>query len=118
MAQTLTFNLPNMSAVGATMPINPVFRTSRTGADRLSKPVQLIACHFDEKARAIRVFCSDGLTRQCNIERLPSIEHARSLWKALQEAGKNNLPVKLVAAGGFSPDRWFYNIEVVADETL
>jgi hypothetical protein len=117
MAQSVTFNVP-MSAVGPSTPVNPVFKTKRTGADRLSAAVKMTACHFDDKAKAIRVFCDDGLVRQCNIDRLPSIEYARNLWKQIQSAGAAGVQVQFKAAGGFSPDKWFYDFEVVADESV
>ena len=118
MAQALSFNLPTMSAIGAHTPVQQAFRTTRTGADRHSKAVTMMACHYDDKSKSIRVFCSDGYTRQCNIDRLPSIEVGRALWKTLQEYGKNGLSVQFVAAGGFSPDRWFYDVQPVANETV
>jgi hypothetical protein len=118
MAQTLAFTLPKMSAVGATMPVTQAFRTTRTGADRLSDDVQLMAVHFDDKARCIRAMGSDGKLRQCNIDRLPSLDDARQLWKRLQTAGQAGVYVKFIAAGGFSPDRWFYTIEESVNETF
>jgi hypothetical protein len=109
MTQSLSFTLPEMSLVGPSTNLKR-FDTKRTGADRYSANVMIKALHYDESAKAIRVFCSDGMTRTCLVNRLASIEDGRTLWKALKEAGQNNEEVCFIAAGGFSPDRWFYDI--------
>jgi hypothetical protein len=107
--QALSFTLPAMSAVGPTTSVNR-FKTARTGADRVSKSTTITAMHYDDKARAIRVFCADGATRTCLIDRMPSMEAGRQLWSALKGAGQEGSEVQFVAAGGFSPDRWFYDV--------
>jgi hypothetical protein len=107
---TLTFNNFTISATGPSTPVQQVFKTTRTGADRYSEPVNITAMHFDTSRRAIQVFCSDGKTRVCLIDRLSSVEVGRGLWKQLSEKGNNNEQVTFVAAGGFSPDRWFYTV--------
>jgi len=89
----------------------PHFRVRRAVADKTSAPVVVSAIHFDEKIRQIQVFCSDGNVRKCNVDRLPTIETGRMLWKLLQTVGKKQTTVVFKAAGGFSPDTWFYTIE-------
>lgn len=84
------------------------FNTSRTGKDRVSAPVKIEAMHFDDSTKSIKVFCSDGCLRECRINRLPSVEHGRALWRKLQAFGKAQQEVCFTAAGGFSPDKWFY----------
>ena len=86
------------------------FTTSRTGKDRVSSAVTIEAMHFDDKTKSIKVFCSDGNLRECRVERLPSVEHGRTLWRKLQEVGKAKQEISFVAAGGFSPDKWFYDV--------
>lgn len=88
-----------------------VFNTSRTGKDRMSSPVQVEYMHYDEVTKSIKVVGSDGNLRECRTERLPSLEHGRVLWKKLAQAGKNKTSIQFVAAGGFSPDKWFYDFE-------
>ena len=88
------------------------FNTSRTGKDRMSAEVKVEYMHFDEVTKSIKVVGSDGNLRECRTERLPSLEHGRLLWKKLAKAGKEKATVQFVAAGGFSPDKWFYDIEV------
>jgi len=89
-----------------------VFKTARPQlADRLSSPVTLMALTFDEGNREIRVFASDSKMRRCKVDRLPSIEYARTLWTRLQKAGTAGKNVVFVAAGGFSPDTWFYDVK-------
>jgi len=86
------------------------FDTSRKGQDRVSKAVTIEAMHFDDTTKSIKVFCSDGNLRECRVRRLPSIEHGRALWRKLQEIGKSKQAVSFKAAGGFSPDKWFYSV--------
>lgn len=87
------------------------FDTSRTGKDRVSAAVTIEAMHFDDATKSIKVFCSDGNLRECRVNRLPSIEHGRQLWRKLQAFGKTQQEVCFTAAGGFSPDKWFYSVE-------
>ena len=84
------------------------FDTSRKGQDRVSAAVTIEAMHFDDTAKSIKVFCSDGNLRECRVNRLPSVEHGRVLWRQLQAAGKAKQEISFKAAGGFSPDKWFY----------
>ena len=102
--QAISFGAPKQEETKA-------FNTTRTGRDRVSAKVTLQAMHFDEKSKSIKVFCSDGQLRECRVERLPSMETGRQLWRKLQEIGKNGTEVAFVAAGGFSPDKWFYTVE-------
>jgi len=87
------------------------FNTSRTGKDRMSKAVTIEAMHFDDSTKSIKVFCSDGNLRECRTARLPDLEVGRQLWRKLQKVGKEKQEVSFVAAGGFSPDKWFYAVE-------
>jgi hypothetical protein len=84
------------------------FDTSRTGQDRVSAAVTIEAMHFDDASKSIKVFCSDGNLRECRVNRLPSLEHGRALWRQLQAAGAAKKEINFKAAGGFSPDKWFY----------
>jgi hypothetical protein len=87
------------------------FTTSRKGADRKSSPVTMLDARYEEATQSIKIFCSDGKLRECRVERLASKEVARELWTTIQKLGKAKAPVTFVAAGGFTPDRWFYTIE-------
>jgi hypothetical protein len=89
---------------------NSKFQTRRTAADRVSDPVTLLSMHYDETNHAIKVFCADGTTRVCKIDRLPDAAAGRALWSTLQKAGKAEQEVKFVAAGGFDPTKWFYTV--------
>ena len=84
------------------------FDTTRTGKERVSALVTIEAMHFDQATSSIKVFCSDGNLRECRVNRLPSVEHGRVLWRQLQAAGKAKQEISFKAAGGFSPDKWFY----------
>lgn len=88
------------------------FTTVRTGDDRVSAAVQMHTAHYDKETNSIKVFCHDGKLRECRVERLPSKAIGQKLWKDIQEAGKAKKAVQFVAAGGFNPDRWFYQIKV------
>jgi hypothetical protein len=90
--------------------VNKAFNTVRTAGDRVSAKVTLQAMHFDETTKSIKVFCSDGNLRECRIERLPTKAQGQKLWRDLQQAGKDKKEVHFKAAGGFSPDKWFYGI--------
>jgi len=103
--KSLTFSSSVVKALA------PNFVTSRKGADRKSEPVLMMDARFDEATNTINVYCADGKMRTCRLDRLPSLEHGRALWASIQKAGKAKKPVQFVAAGGFTPDRWFYAIE-------
>ena len=98
-------------AIGEKKPEAKAFNTSRTGKDRVSAPVKIEAMHFDDSTKSIKVFCSDGNLRECRTARLPDLEAGRQLWRKLQKAGKEKQEVSFTAAGGFSPDKWFYTVE-------
>ncbi len=91
--------------------VAPAFATTRKGADRKSEPTLMMDARFDETTQSINVYCADGKLRTCRLDRLPDLEAGRALWAAIQKAGKAKKPVTFVAAGGFTPDRWFYTIE-------
>jgi len=97
------------SSIRKAAPVN--FLTSRKGADRKSEPTLMLDARYDEETLSINVYCADGKLRTCRLDRLPDLEACRNLWMAIQKAGKAKKPVTFVAAGGFSPDRWFYTIE-------
>jgi hypothetical protein len=85
------------------------FDTSRVGKDRVSSLVKIEAMHYDEATSSIKVFGSDGNLRECRVARLPGgLAEGRVLWRKLQGIGKAGQEVMFVAAGGFSPDKWFY----------
>lgn len=84
------------------------FDTKRPNvADKVSKAVTILAVSANEETREILVFCSDNKTRRCKIDRLAG--EPNELWKRLKEAGKAETEVRFRAAGGFSPDTWFYD---------
>jgi hypothetical protein len=91
--------------------VDKAFNTTRTGTDKRSAPVLLEAMHFDKKTQSIKAFCSDGNLRECRVERLPSIEAGRALWRQLADMGNKKEPITFIAAGGFSADKWFYTAE-------
>lgn len=86
------------------------FTTTRKGADRMSDAVTMLDARYEEETQTIKIFCTDGKLRECRVERLPSKDHAKALWKSIQQHGKAKTEVRFVAAGGFTPDRWFYQI--------
>ena len=102
----------NISGFGPSSPLSKSFKTTRNGADRRSGPVKMAAAHWDEKNRHINVFGEDGHLRVCKVDRLESIEKARMLWKDINEAGRNGVTIRFVAAGGFDPNKWFYTFEI------
>jgi hypothetical protein len=112
---SITFNTKTTKAAlnGEMITEKPVaqFRTRYQAEDRVSASVKIVAMHFDEKLRQIRVIGSDTKIRKCNVDRLPSVEVGRELWKMLAKAGKEQKEVQFVAAGGFSPDVWFYTVK-------
>jgi hypothetical protein len=92
------------------VPFSTVFASA---PDRVSAPVTIKACLYDKETRTIKVMGSDGNVRSCRLERLPSINVGRALWKEIKDCGKNKVEVTFTAAGGFSPDTWFYKIDRV-----
>jgi len=102
--QFASFNTPAPAA-------NKAFATTRIGQDRVSHKVLVEAMHFDQASKSIKVFCSDGNLRECRVERLESAEAGRALWRQLQSVGSKKQEVSFKAAGGFSPDKWFYTVE-------
>lgn len=105
-------NASAAATIPEAVPYVPHFRVRAQNADdKISGVTTLLAMHFDENLRQIRVFCADGYTRKCNVDRLPNIETGRALWTLLQTVGKKQTKIRFKAAGGFSPDVWFYTIE-------
>ena len=91
----------------------PLFTTKRVVADRLSAGTTVKAMHFDETTRSIKVFCADGYTRECRVDRLSSVEHGRKLWTLMEEATKSGQALRFKSAGGFDPNKWFYDVATV-----
>ena len=91
----------------------PLFTTKRVVADRLSPAVTIKAMHFEEATRSIKVFCSDGYTRECRVDRLTSVEHGRKLWTLMETATKDATQLRFKSAGGFDPNKWFYDVTTV-----
>jgi len=90
------------------------FTTKRVVADRKSIVTTIKAMHFDQETRSIKVFCADGFTRECKVDRLASLEAGRALWEQMSKACKEETAMQFVAAGGFSPDKWFYTVATPA----
>jgi len=89
------------------------FRTATpTITDRTSAAVTIESIYFDKKMNAIIVQCSDKRTRVCKIDRMESIEAARALWVQLKDS--LGWSAKFTAAGGFSPDNWFYTFTIAS----
>jgi hypothetical protein len=98
-------------SIPAASPYQEGFRVRKQIEDRMSDPVVLKAIHFDQKTREIRAFGSDGMTRKCKVDRLPSLEEGRALFRKLQELGKAQKKFQFIAAGGYSPNVWFYTVK-------
>ena len=115
MATTLQF-INNMapSAVAAAK----AFDTKFVAPDRLSKPVKLVGLSYDKATKEIKAIGDDNKIRICKIARLANIEDGRQLWKDLVQYGNDGMTFQFVSAGGFSPDSWFYRIDLVADEVV
>lgn len=88
----------------------PFSTSTPEAAVKHSEPCTIVACHFNEATREIRAVGDDTNVRICKIDRLQSIEHARTLWKILQGATNEGTLITFMAAGGFNPDRWFFDI--------
>jgi hypothetical protein len=89
-----------------------VFTTNApTQPDRQSLPVTIIDLSFNEVTRSIEVTCSDKRKRQCRIDRLANDKLIKSLTEYLQEAYTKQHSVVFIAAGGNSPDVWFYTVK-------
>lgn len=94
-----------------------LFQSKREVKDRVSRVVNVMAIHYDQPTRTIRVFCNDGNVRVCRIDKLTDVNHGRQMWKHLEQCIENKWPVVFKAAGGFSPDKWFYDVETDLDFT-
>jgi len=95
------------------IPAKVPFVTARPGQTRLSEVVKLKGLHYDENRREIRAFGSDGKLRVCQVARLTGeAEQARVLWKKLSEAGRGKKDIQFMAAGGFNPNQWFFDIKI------
>jgi site-specific recombinase XerC len=84
--------------------------TNTKAAVRYSEPMQIVAMHYDTDTREIRVVGEDGNVRTCKIARM-DLNHARELWTNLKEIKNSAREIQFMAAGGFSPDKWFYDVK-------
>ena len=113
------FSATNMTLKGMTMnaspaveaPVQTGFRTRYNTSDKLSAVTTVAGVSFNETTREILALGEDGRVRRCKIDRMPSLQDARNLWQQLVIAHNNDRPVQFVAAGGFSPDSWFYALK-------
>ena len=78
--------------------------------DRLSGEVRINFLEYDEPTRTIVAIGTDGRKRQCRIDNFENTEVLRELTRKLQLAYDENQLVQFIAAGGNSPDIWFYDI--------
>jgi len=79
-------------------------------AMKYSEPQCIVAIHYNDKTREIRVVGEDTNVRVCKIDRLPSIEFARELYATLKACKESGKIICFQAAGGFSPNKWFCGI--------
>lgn len=86
------------------------FLTTRAGPVRLSIPHTIVSGTFDSTMREIQVFTENGKIHRCKVDRLPDAEAGRALWKKLVAAQKKETSIRFKAAGGFSPETWFFDI--------
>ena len=94
------------------------FETKFVAPDRLSKPVKLVGLSYDKATKEIKAVGDDSKIRVCKVARLANIEDGRQLWADLVKYGNEGQTFQFCSAGGFSPDTWFYRIELVADEVV
>jgi hypothetical protein len=111
----VTFSFIGANTAAATIPAaepyQSAFRVRKQVADQVSQPTLMVSLVYVEALREIRVMGADGHTRKCKIDRLPSIDDARALMRRLKKLGTEKKPVQFVAAGGFSPNVWFYTVK-------
>lgn len=116
-----SFAIPSFAQMGATLAayngkaVTPqqVFSVTNTkAAVRYSEAMQIVALHYDEASREIRCVGEDGNVRTCKIARM-DINAARELWVNLKEIKNSSSEIQFMAAGGFSPDKWFYDVKAV-----
>jgi hypothetical protein len=79
-------------------------------ATKYSEPQAILLVQKDIAKREIRVIGEDGNVRVCKVDRLPSTQYANELYATLKAAKDSETVVCFMAAGGFSPDKWFYDI--------
>jgi len=114
---TRTFNSPSFAQMSAMLTMGQAstkavpFSTSTPNADiKKSEATTIVSIHYNATTREIRAVGDDGNVRICKVDRLPSIEHGRTLWKILVGAKNEGTIIQFMAAGGFNPNRWFYDI--------
>ena len=91
--------------------VTPVFQTAAPNAAiRYSEPMYIVAVHYDKTTNEIRAVGEDANVRVCKVGRM-DINEARKLWTRLQEAKASSTEIKFCAAGGFSPNKWFFDIQ-------
>lgn len=89
----------------------PVFKCIDQSAPmKYSEPQKIVAIHYSDTTREIRVVGEDTNVRVCKIDRLPSIEFARELYSTLKTVKNAQVDICFMAAGNFSPDKWFCDI--------
>jgi len=84
--------------------------TNTTAATRYSAPMQIVAVHYNQETQEMRVVGEDTNVRVCKVARM-DINMARELWKKVVEAKNSTREVQFMAAGGFDPNRWFFDIK-------
>lgn len=119
-ARRSNFSMPVFNAMAAalTAPKEEIFSVSTPAfkclvpdaAMKYSEPQKIVAIHYNNTTREIRVVGEDTNVRVCKIDRLPSIEFARELYATLKVCKESGEIICFQAAGGFSPNKWFCDI--------
>lgn len=119
-ARRSNFSMPvfnQMAAVLAQPKAEPISITTPAfkclvpdAAMKYSEPQAIVAIHYNNATREIRVVGDDTNVRVCKIDRLPSIEFARELYSTLKACKESGEIICFQAAGGFSPNKWFCDI--------
>ncbi len=114
-----SFAIPSFAQMGAQLaqyngkvavPQSVFSVTNTKAAIKYSEPMQIVALHYDEATKEIRAVGEDTNVRVCKIARM-DINHARELWTNLKEIKNSAREIQFMAAGGFSPDKWFYDVK-------
>lgn len=79
------------------------------GSCSLSAPVRVVGLRWEASSRSVVVDCSDGRSRVCRTSRLP-VADVRAVVGRLRSVRASGAAVCFAAAGGFSADRWFFNV--------
>lgn len=107
--------------IKAPEPVAHFITATPNAKDKLSAPVGIEMMNFIKSQDktligSIMVWGTDGKARECKIDRLHQNKEqaaliGRALWAKCAKAGKEGTVIRFRAAGGFSPDRWFYTVE-------